>query len=72
MNKVSGETSCSILANNSILSGDNSEYASIIGIAVIHCMVIKDVNSHEYIAIDLTSLMVTMFEIASDHSPPTF
>ena len=34
-------------------------------------MVIKEVNSHEYIAIDLTSFMVIIFEIASDHPPPT-
>ena len=36
VNKVSGETSCSIRLNNTILSGDTSEYDSIIGIALIH------------------------------------
>ena len=69
---MSGDTSCSILPNSSILCGDRSEYDSIIGIALIHCIVIKIVNSQEYEAIVLISLTVIILFIASDQLPPTF
>ena len=71
INNVKGETICSIVAKNEILCCESEDHSSIILIAVIHWIVIKQVHIQTYAAIFLISSDWIEFFIESRLPPPT-
>ena len=71
INNVKGETICSIVAKNEILCCESEDHSSIILIAVIHWIVIKQVHIQTYEAIFLISSDLIEFFIESRLPPPT-